>query len=199
MNSRRFSYRRASRRPLWRVFGDAMLAAIILGLMSAAALTFSGSQLRGLPGQTKVVDGDSLRIGTQDIRLWGIDAPELKQQCRNRQGTYACGRDARLKLIALVKNVTIDCDGLGADRYQRLLAVCRTAGQDINSVLVSGGFAYAYGWYVAEENAARSAKIGIWAAENERPKSYRDRTKAALDLAPGMLDALYQWLKRSIT
>ena len=35
---------------------------------------------------TKVSDGDSLRSGTLRIRLFGIDAPELKQQCANQNG-----------------------------------------------------------------------------------------------------------------
>jgi endonuclease YncB( thermonuclease family) len=173
-----------------------MLAAIIFGLISAAALSFSGSELRALPGQVRAIDGDSLRIGSDEVRLWGIDAPEFKQDCKGRQGNYACGREAQKQLKALVQNVGIKCKGLGRDKYDRLLAVCRDGKKDINAELVRNGFAYAYGGYQAEENAARAAKRGVWAGENERPKAYRDRTKAAIDLAPGLLDALYQFVQR---
>jgi endonuclease YncB( thermonuclease family) len=196
MNNRRFLYRRQRPLPLWRVFGDSMLAAIIIGLISAAALSFSGSEVRNVPGQVKVIDGDSLRIGTEEIRLWGVDAPEFKQECQNKNGRYACGREAQKQLRVLVANASLTCRGLGRDRYDRLLAVCRNGKTDINAELVRGGYAYAYGGYGAEEAIAQDARIGVWAADNERPKNYRDRTKAAIDLAPGVLDALYQWVSR---
>ena len=196
MNRRRFYYRNRPR-PLWRVFGDSMLAAIIFGLLSAAVVSLNGTKVEAERGQARAIDGDSLRIGFNEIRLWGIDAPEFKQQCRNAKGAYACGRDAQQHLKTLVLNAALICKGLGRDKYKRLLAVCRNGQTDINAAMVQGGFAYAYGGYDAEEILARNAKYGIWASNNERPKSYRDRTKADLDLAPGLLDALYQWLMRN--
>ncbi len=195
MNKRRF-FHRCRPKPLWRVFGDSMLAAIIFGLISAAALSFSGSEVRSLPGQVHVIDGDSLRLGGDEIRLWGIDAPEFKQVCRGKKGNFACGRDAQKQLRTLVQNASLKCKGLGRDKYDRLLAVCRNGKIDINAELVRGGYAYAYGGYGAEEDIARAANIGIWVTENERPKSFRERTKAAVDLAPGVMDALYHFIQR---
>jgi endonuclease YncB( thermonuclease family) len=59
-------------------------AAICLQGQPALAATISG-----IP---KVVDGDTLEFGDQRVRLYGIDAPESKQQCTNRSGKeYACG------------------------------------------------------------------------------------------------------------
>lgn len=194
MIKRQFFYRRRQGLPIWRVFLDAMLAAIILGLAGAGVLSFSGREVTSRSGQVRVIDGDSLEIGTDKIRLWGIDAPEFKQQCQSRQGPYECGREAQRHLRVLALNATLICKGLGRDRYDRLLAVCRNGNTNINAAMVRGGFAYAYGGYGFEETAARSEKIGIWAADNERPKRFRDRTKASIDLAPGVFDALYQWL-----
>ena len=37
-------------------------------------------------GVYTAVDGDSLRKGGQDVRLHGIDAPELHQTCSRRNG-----------------------------------------------------------------------------------------------------------------
>jgi endonuclease YncB( thermonuclease family) len=193
MNNRRYFYRRRPL-PLWRVFGDAMLATIIFGLISAAIVPLMGTEVKSSAGQVRVIDGDSLRIGTQEIRLWGIDAPEFKQECRSRQGNYPCGREAQKQLRILVQDVALTCKGLGRDKYDRLLAVCRAGKTNINAALVRAGFAYAYGGYSAEESVARNAGSGIWATNNERPKAYRDRNKAEIDIAPGMLDALYQWL-----
>ncbi len=194
MSRRQIFSQKQRHRPLWRVFSDAMLVVIISGLIGAGALSLSGSQITSLPGQVRVIDGDSLEIGADKIRLWGIDAPEFKQQCQSRQGPYECGRQAQRQLRVLALNAALVCKGLGRDRYDRLLAVCRNGNTNINAAMVRGGFAYAYGGYGFEETAARSEKIGIWAADNERPKQFRDRTKASIDLAPGVFDALYQWL-----
>jgi len=40
-------------------------------------------------GAARVVDGDTLVIGTQRIRLFGIDAPESRQTCRASSGDWA--------------------------------------------------------------------------------------------------------------
>jgi hypothetical protein len=34
-----------------------------------------------------IIDGDSLRTGSEEIRPVGIDAPELRQTCRDGQGS----------------------------------------------------------------------------------------------------------------
>lgn len=196
MNNRRYFPRRTRPLPLWRVFGDAMLAAIIFGLVSAAAMALLGTEVRSTAGKAHAIDGDSLRIGKDEIRLWGIDAPEFKQECKKGQGAYACGREAQKQLRALIAKAALVCKGLGKDQYDRLLAVCRQGKVEINAIMVRNGYAYAFGGYYAEEAAARAGKRGVWAADNERPKAYRDRNKAEIDLAPGIMDAFYQWLMR---
>jgi len=40
-----------------------------------------------LTGIPKIVDGDTIWIGTTKIRLHGIDAPESKQECQRADGT----------------------------------------------------------------------------------------------------------------
>ena len=43
---------------------------VVLGLMLAAASPVS------LSGQARVVDGDTFTLGSERVRMWGIDAPE---------------------------------------------------------------------------------------------------------------------------
>lgn len=38
-----------------------------------------------------MIDGDSLSVGQHEIRLFGIDAPELKQTCMRAGQSWACG------------------------------------------------------------------------------------------------------------
>ena len=39
----------------------------------------NGAEIYGLP---KIIDGDTMHINNKKIRLEGIDAPEIKQQCK---------------------------------------------------------------------------------------------------------------------
>ena len=58
--------------------------AVLLVLLFAAAAVVA-ALLEPLPptlsGSVTVADGDTLRLGSEDIRLTGLDAPELDQTC----------------------------------------------------------------------------------------------------------------------
>jgi endonuclease YncB( thermonuclease family) len=70
---------------------------IVIALV--AWLTCPVAQAADLSGVPRIVDGDTLAIGSTKIRLEGIDAPETDQVCLNANGVYwACGIDARDQL-----------------------------------------------------------------------------------------------------
>jgi len=50
----------------------------------------------------RVIDGDTLEINSEKIRLWGIDAPERQQRCTENGQAYACGNKAREALTQLI-------------------------------------------------------------------------------------------------
>ena len=55
---------------------------------------------------TSISDGDTLRSGKLRIRLFGIDAPEKRQQCTTAEGQqWDCGVEAREALKQLVESV----------------------------------------------------------------------------------------------
>ena len=96
---------------------------------------------------TKVSDGDSLRSGRLKIRLYGIDAPELKQNCANAAGRrWACCVAARERLVELT-SAPLKCDLVDVDRYGRLIMRCFSGRTDISKALVSQGLALAYREY----------------------------------------------------
>ena len=81
-----------------------------------------------LAGRAKVVDGDSLQVAGERIRLFGIDAPEARQQCQSVAGRpYGCGRDATRALEAAIGGRSVSCTLLTHDRYNRMLRSARWA------------------------------------------------------------------------
>jgi endonuclease YncB( thermonuclease family) len=107
-------------------------------------------QITTLAGAAIVIDGDTLEIGGQRIRLEGIDAPEASQTCATANGgTWECGREATKALKALVLNAEVACDSRGNDKYGRVLATCFSDGKDINATLVKTGYAWAFVKYSA--------------------------------------------------
>ncbi len=128
----------------------------------------------------RVADGDTIELGGQRIRLQGIDAPELHQECRDASGrNWPCGRRARSELRKLIGNDTVQCEQRARDRFNRSVAVCRAGGRDLGEAMVRAGFAFAYpDWaspYGAAEMDARSRKAGLWAGSFQNPRAWRDQ------------------------
>jgi endonuclease YncB( thermonuclease family) len=127
----------------------------------------------------KIYDGDTITLedGTR-VRLWGIDAPELRQACQDGKGaTYQCGEKARAALAAAIGGRPVDCEYRDRDRYGRLVAQCSAGGEDIGEALVRGGWAVAYtrftDRYAPIEAEARRAGRGIWSGRFEAPANWR--------------------------
>ena len=74
------------------------------GWLLAAALLATASAA----GDVRVKDGDTLRLGARDVRLFGVDAPEARQMCARADGTpWACGRAAADRLAELVAELSL--------------------------------------------------------------------------------------------
>lgn len=129
-------------------------------------------------GIASVVDGDTIEIHGERIRLFGIDACESRQLCEDASGQpYRCGQQAALALSDHIGRRTVRCEGRTRDRYGRLVAICYLGDEDLDAWLVSQGLALAFRkystLYVPEEDAARVAKRGLWAGRFETPWEWR--------------------------
>jgi endonuclease YncB( thermonuclease family) len=131
-----------------------------------------------LTGEARIVDGDTIWIGKTKIRLHGIDAPEMRQECHQQDGNaYLCGVASTDALRILIGSGSVRCEGNTYDRYKRLIAVCYSDIANLNAELVRQGRALAYRRYsmdyVLVENEARDNKRGMWVGEFDSPWKWR--------------------------
>jgi endonuclease YncB( thermonuclease family) len=152
-----------------------MASLAILAMAAGALYLTRGVPQREITGAAEAIDGDSLKLAGEEIRLKGIDAPEFDQTCTVSNRETPCGREARAHLRRLLGSGLATCIGEQRDRYGRLLARCRVRGLDVNAAMVRDGHAVAFGDYAPEEAEAKAAYRGLWAGSFERPRDWRSR------------------------
>jgi endonuclease YncB( thermonuclease family) len=158
------------------------LAIIVLAAVALLAATLDQPP-PSLAGQGRVSDGDSFRLDGIRIRLVGLDAPELAQQCLAADGRqWNCGEVARNRMAALLSSGVVRCQPEETDQYGRLLASCTIGGQDPAATMVAEGLAVSSGRYWTEEADARRRNAGIWAGSFESPRNWRDDRARPQDL-----------------
>ncbi len=127
------------------------------------------------------IDGDTIRAGDgTEYRIFGIDAPELRQSCTEANGkSWLCGRAAKAKLTTLIKGGNVNCEARATDRFGRIVATCRAEGvPDLGEAMVRDGYAIDLGGeagnpYHDAEVEAQTAKRGIWRGTFDRPSDWR--------------------------
>jgi len=193
---RYFPRRSTRRRSRARRYAEYALTLAIFLLLAVVAARLDRVQTITANGNAVVNDGDTITIGTERIRLRGIDAPEYDQTCTKAKAGYACGHQATQALQALIAGRRVSCPGWERDKYDRLLAVCTSGGVELNRRLVEQGWAVAYGDYSDAEAMARRSRVGLWAGEFDRPRDWREKKG---DLADGEHDTLalaLNWLRQ---
>ena len=106
-------------------------------------------------------DGDTITVlsGKEQtkVRLYGIDAPEKKQDYGQRSKQF---------LASLIAGQVVEVYPRGKDRYKRTIGTVYLNGADINAQMVENGYAWAYRKfskkYTPQESKAKSQRIGLW-------------------------------------
>jgi endonuclease YncB( thermonuclease family) len=140
-------------------------------------------------GRASVIDGDTIEIHGTRIRLYGIDAPESDQTCIDDGNPTRCGQRAALALADKIAEHSVNCEPKDRDRYGRVVAICRSAGEDLNAWMVTQGMAVAYRQYssdyILQEERAKVAKRGIWKGDFVFPWDWRhDKENHAYRVLP---------------
>ena len=162
--------------------------------MDAKILTFSffliflfilfQSYEKTIYGKPKIIDGDTIHINNNKIRLHAIDAPEIDQTCTKDKIIWNCGIQSTKFLKNIIDQEKITCIAKEKDKYKRHIGVCykwqknflwrkSTDIINLNREMVLNGWAIAYRYYsldyIIEEEIAKNNKTGIWIGEFEEP------------------------------
>lgn len=158
--------------------------ALVVALQSAAIPA-------PLVGRATVIDGDTLEIRGQRVRLWGIDAPESRQSCQRNGADYRCGAEAARYLDSLINDRPVTCTAQGRpDRWGRMVARCEVAAdcepdegcktfrRDLGGWMVAGGWAvdfprYSDGEHAEQQSDAELGRKGFWAGRFVLPWDWR--------------------------
>lgn len=131
--------------------------------------------------EVRIIDADTIELDGTKVRLNGIDAPEMWQNCEDiNSKMYRCGVYARVALQALIEAMSdeiVQCQYTGKDFYGRIIGECSIGKININMWLVENGWALAYRKYskkyVENENIAKSNRVGIWSGNFVEPWNWR--------------------------
>ncbi|PZR17775.1 MAG: hypothetical protein DI532_00215 [Azospirillum brasilense] len=142
-----------------------------------AASPLPEGPLQADPTDIHVVDGETLRLQGQVVRLEGLQAPSRGETCADTAGQgFDCGVAAADRLAHLVANHALVCELHGQDVFRRPLAICEANGKVLNAMLVSSGWALASSENFSEAEArARQAGRGLWADGIIPPEEWRER------------------------
>lgn len=125
----------------------------------------------------RVYDGDTLTLeGNIKIRLYGIDAPELKQKG---------GKLSRSFLYNKVYGKKIAFEEMSTDRYGRIVAKIYLKDEYINRYMLENGAAWWYEEYAPNDTDLKEAfqnakknRVGIFKDYNiKNPADYRKENK----------------------
>ena len=113
-------------------------------------------------------DGDTITVlqGKQQIkvRLFGVDAPELKQ---------SYGKKSKQFLANLIAGQIVEVEENGKDRYKRTIGIVYLGNTDINAQMVANGYAWAYRKfskkYTPQESQAKKQGLGLWRDKEPAP------------------------------
>jgi len=110
---------------------------LALGLLTFVNLPTLAESLDGR--RVVIIDGDTIAIGSERVRILNIDAPEsFRPRC---DAELVAGLRAKERLAQLLRIENVQIDRHGQDRYRRTPARVRADGRDVGETLIAEGHA----------------------------------------------------------
>lgn len=169
----------------WRFVMKNYLCCAVLSILVLCPLMSRADGGAQLVGRATVIDGDTIEIRGQRVRIWGVDAPESSQVCTLPDGRrWRCGAQSANELASFIGVRNVACVPQGRRSYDRIVARCSVGAIDIGGWLVENGWAMDYsrfsgGSHARQQAAAAGASRGIHASTFVPPWEHRATQRAA--------------------
>ena len=129
-------------------------------------------------GVPHVVDGNTIIINFQNIRLHGIEAPNAEQLCEIDGESWLCGWEATNALAHIVGRHWVSCRQNRLNEGGVVDATCFAGNVlNINAWMVRNGWATAQNQtntrFLQLETLARQEQIGIWRTKYKNTEHLR--------------------------
>ena len=159
------------------------LSIALISVVTSFAMPAAAQAQDVVTGPVAVTDGYMVHY---NIRVFGIDTPEIVQKCRDANGScYDCRAEATKALRAFTRRKDVTCRPTGARTYRRLVATCEVDGEDVSEMMLRSGWAVVYRRYLddvpgkreaylAAERTAKDAGRGLWQGEFIMPDRWRN-------------------------
>jgi endonuclease YncB( thermonuclease family) len=150
--------------------GTFALMTLLIGAQAGQADEF-------IEGPVQVIDGDTLRFADVRVRIYGIDAPDIRQTCVWKSKTVRCGVLSGDALKDLVFGASVKCVKRSVLADKTVIATCTADDRDIGRNLVHTGWSLAdvrqSKRYIPVEEKARKAKRGLWRGPFVKPWDWK--------------------------
>lgn len=143
-----------------------------------AVLCATPAVAQTLEGPAIAVDGDTLAMSGQRLRLFGIDAPESMQTCDRGGVAWSCGEGAKRLLAQMIEGRAVNCTARDRDHDGRIVATCHAGNSDLAAVMVREGLAITLPQFTSEyaslEARAKQFKLALWGSRFQTPGQFRE-------------------------
>ena len=133
--------------------------------LAAAMLTQVAAAGETVRGPVKVIDGATMIVAGQTVKLTNIIVPELGRRCIWRKRTFDCGNLARTALMDITAGANVICKAAKAGKH-----LCTADGYDLGFGMIHAGWAIptaeAPPHYHRRMDQARRHKRMLWSAQS---------------------------------
>jgi len=151
------------------------IQAIALMTILVAARTSQADEY--IEGPAQVIEGDTLQFADIRVRIYGIDAPDIRQTCVWKSKTVRCGVLSRDALKDLIFGASVKCVKRSVLADKTVIATCTADDRDIGRNLVHTGWSLADARqskrYIPVQEKSRKARRGLWRGPFVKPWDWK--------------------------